>query len=358
MKEKKAEAAALEATLAGDVAKAKASAGTKRAAIKTARGEPMTWRPKVPVTGTLSPSQEADVGFKMPGRLQVVKAKVGDLVTSGALLATIDGSEIGAQSAIAATGVRAAELALEMAQDAQRRVDVLFASNAVSEAEKTAATQRVALALAQVEQAKAQLKLTSVTAGNTRLTAPFAGYVTRAPAGIGKIVQPGEPLFHIDDTSILKLSATLSEDDARLVEVGAALSIEGAPEAAGKVTVILGSLDPMTRRVPVVAEIPNKPVTSLRSGAFVRGTITGARDLSTLKLPATALRAGSQDEIVVLRSGKAHIARVAVSLADDGSLLVREGIEASDDVVLSPSTDVREGDVLETTAAAAPAQAH
>jgi multidrug efflux pump subunit AcrA (membrane-fusion protein) len=113
---------------------ADAKARQKQASVPVVTPAPATWRPVVLVTGTLAPYQEADVGFKMPGRLNAVKVKVGDLVKAGALLATIDAAEMGAQSALAATGVRSAELALEMAQDAQRRVDVLFASKAISEA--------------------------------------------------------------------------------------------------------------------------------------------------------------------------------------------------------------------------------
>lgn len=346
VKEALAERAALAAEQARQQTAKAETTGPKRAETKTTLGQPAKWRPVLSLTGTLAPTQEADVGFKMPGRLQTVKAKVGELVKAGALLATIDGSEMGAQAGVAAAGVHAAELALEMAKDGQRRVDMLFASNAISEGEKTAAAQRVALALAQLDQAKAQANLTTVSSANTRLSAPFAGYITRAPAGIGKIVQPGEPLFHVDDTSILKLNATLSEEDARLVDVGAAVAIEGAPEASGKVTVVLGSLDPMTRRVPIVAEIPNQPVTSLRAGAFVRAKITPAKDVDVIKLPASTLRAGSLDEIVVRREGKAHIARVVASIGEDGALLVREGVRAVDEVVLSPSIDVREGDAL------------
>jgi hypothetical protein len=37
--------------------------------------------------------------------------------------------------------------------------------------------------------------------------------------------------------------------------VGAKVSIEGAKEIFGKVTVVLGSLDPKARRVPIVANV-------------------------------------------------------------------------------------------------------
>ena len=75
----------------------------------------------------------------------------------------------------------------------------------MSDAEHLGAAQRVELAKADLERARAQSQLASVMVGNGVLTAPFAGLVTRVPDGIGRIVGPGEPLFHVEDTSVLKL---------------------------------------------------------------------------------------------------------------------------------------------------------
>src|SRR6185437_17033645 len=122
---------------------------------------------------------------------------------------------------------RAASVSYDMAKDAEKRTGALFEQKAVSDAENLSAQNRAALALAQLEQARAQAQLASVGVQNWSLAAPFSGLVTRAPNGVGKIVAPGEVLFRVEDTSVLKLVATLSEGDARLVEVGATVTVEG-----------------------------------------------------------------------------------------------------------------------------------
>jgi RND family efflux transporter MFP subunit len=379
VKEKLAERAAMQASM--PVAQGKEAASIPGAAFeqggyvqkrlhgRAVRGEPVVWKPTIPVTGTLAPIQEADIGFKVPGRLQSIHVKVGDRVKVGALLATLDGSEASAQAAAAGAGAKAAEIAYEMAKDAQKRTDSLFQGNAVSEAERSTMQQRTALALAQLEQAKAQVRLAGTSVGNTRVVAPFAGFVTRAPNGVGKFVGPGEPLVHIDDTSVLKLNATLSEADARTVETGDTFEIEGsidgigdaavgqgeaAPKerSTGKVTAVLGSLDPQTRRVPIVGEIKNDPKLGLRSGAFVRARITPARQIPALKFPATALRPGSQDEVVVVRNGRARVVRVGLTLGEGGVLFVRSGLSAKDEVLLEPSAETRDGDEISIEAGA------
>jgi multidrug resistance efflux pump len=248
-----------------------------------------------------------------------VRVKVGDRVRAGQLLAALDVAEASAQAAATAAGVRAAQVGYDMAKDAEKRTLALFEQHAVSDAENLAAQNRAALALAQLEQARAQARLASVGLGNGSLSAPFSGLVTRVPSGVGKIVGPGEPLFHLEDTSLLKLTATLSEADARLVEVGAVVALsDGAASGAleGKVTAVL---------------------------------VTSAKEVPVLELPPGALRPGSQDEVVTLAGGRAHLVPVAFTQGEGGALLVRSGLAAADAVVLNPSAEVREGDDLSGT---------
>ena len=359
VKDKLAQKKALDASMQAAPASAKPEenqpTATSRGSATLIAPEAMTWQPRVAVTGTLEPIQQADVGFKMGGRLLTIKAKTGDVVKAGQLLGVVDAAEASAQASVAQTGVRVAEISLEMAKDAQKRTDSLFQQSAIAEAEKTTATQRALLAAAQLEQARAQARLVSVSVGNASLVAPFGGLVTRAPNGIGKIVAPGEPLFHIEDTTVLKLSASISETDAKVFEVGATVAIEGAPHANGKVTAVLTSLDPQTRRVPLIAELPNGRQAGLMSGSFVRAQIIAASPIQVFKLPSSALRPGSQDEVVVVEQNIAHIVRVGFVTAPDGALYVRTGLEASDRVIAAPSPEVKEGQTIELSQGSAPA---
>lgn len=337
---------------------AESKARQQQAVVSVVTPQPATWRPVVLTTGTLAPYQEADIGFKVGGRLAKLHVDVGAMVKAGQLLAHVEASEASAQSAAASAGVKAAEIGLEMATDQKRRIDKLFESNTVSEIEKSTTDQKVKMAEAQLAQARAQARLAGTQVANATLVAPFAGLVTRVPAGIGAIVGPGVPLFHVEDTTVLKLNATLSEGDARLVSVGDEIVVDGRK---GKVTAVLPSLDQMTRRVPMVAEIPNEGDRPLLARAFVRATIATPREVPVLRLPGTARKPGSQDEIVVVEGGKAKIKRVVLDTAPDGALFVREGLAPTDVVVAAPSGEMTDGQPLVIGAAgsasAAPANA-
>jgi multidrug resistance efflux pump len=206
---------------------------------------------------------------------------------------------------------------------------------------------------AQLEGAHASTKLAKSGAGLATAVAPFSGIVTKAPTGIGSIVNPGVPLIHIEDTSRFRLSATIGEEDVSLVATGAQVKIVYREHVTdGKVIAIVRSLDQSTRRAPVEIEVPNDGV--LLGWGFVRARILGKGEVPAVRLPALARRPGSQDEIVKVETiaGKKVVKIVKASFAvdEDGSMVVQRGISADDVVLLSPNVELKDGDPIEIAA--------
>jgi RND family efflux transporter MFP subunit len=314
--------------------------------VTVVTGAPAKWLPTVELDGTLDAEQSASVGFKVGGKIGSLKVKVGDQVRAGALLATLDATEAGAQAAAASAQVRAAEAQLALAQDSERRTQAMVQSGSFAEASGVQSTQQHALALAQLDAAKAQASLVRVSLGNHTLVAPFAGTVTKVPDGIGEVVGPGTPLFEIVNTKVLKLATTVSEHDANLLVPGAPveLVVENG-KATGRISAVLGTIDQKTRRVPVEASFDNPGF--LRSGAFVQAHVNAKSEIDVLKLPHEVLRPGSQDEVVVVGAGgRLDVRHVVFAVDKDGTLLVRRGISAGEKVVSKPKPEAKAGDVV------------
>jgi RND family efflux transporter MFP subunit len=308
------------------------------------------WSPTVEIDGTLVAARSAELGFETPGRLARVSAKVGDSVKPGALLATLDTGEIGAQLKAAQAQVRAAEAQLTLATDQEQRTASMVQSGSVAEATGVETSQQKALATARLDAARAQVSLSQVALGNHRLVAPFAGSVIRAPDGVGGVVSPGTALFEIADLSSLKLRGTLGEHDATLVEPGAKIGIDAERgPVEGTVSVVLGSVDPATRRVRMEADIQNHDKT-LRAGSFVRGVVRAGAAIPVLRLPHDVLRPGAQDELFVVTGDVLASRRVVYALSPEGDLLVRRGLSAGERVVSAPKSDTRAGERVEIVA--------
>lgn len=314
--------------------------------VRVVQGTPATWLPSVELDGTLAAQQSASVGFKVGGKIGSLKVKVGDQVRAGALLATLDATEAGAQAAAASAQVRAAEAQLALAQDSERRTQAMVQSGSFSEASGVQVTQQRALALAQLDAAKAQASLSRVSLGNHTLVAPFAGTVTKVPDGIGAVVAPGAPLFDIVNTKVLKLSTTVSEHDANLLVLGAPVMLDlETGKASGRISAVLGTVDPQTRRVPVEASFDNPGF--LRAGAFVQARVAAKSEIPVLKLPHEVLRPGSQDEVLVLgEGGRLEVRHVVLAVDKDGTLLVRRGLQPTDKLVEKPKPEAKAGDVV------------
>lgn len=314
--------------------------------VRVARGEPQTWQPLVEFEGSLMAAQSAALGFKVNGRVRSVSVKLGQVVKAGTVLGTLDGSEAAAQVRSADAQLRAAQAQLALAEDNARRTSSMVQSGALAETMGVQSASQHSLAIAQLDAAKAGLSLSQVNLQNQTLVAPFSGTVTRVPDGVGAVVSPSMVLFELQDLSALKLKGSVAESDANLIRAGAPVEIDTERgNATGVVSTVLGAVDPSTRRVPIEALFDNKKDgASLRSGAFVRARIQGGAPLPVLRLPHEALRPGSQDELLVAQGEFLNVKRVTYALGKDGSLLVRQGLDAADRVVLSPRPEAKTGD--------------
>lgn len=319
--------------------------GRRKEPARLVRPVAATWTPRVDVTGSLKPWREADVGFETQGRLVRVAVATGDKVSEGQLLAVLDGSRAVAQVGQADSQVKASEANLALAQDTMKRTEALAATKSVPEAQVEQARQQVALARAQLDGAAASARLARTGAGQSSISSPFAGIVTRAPTGIGSVVNPGVALIHIEDTARFRLSVTVGEEDVPLVKTGAPVQVVYREfRATGKVVAVVPSLDQATRRAPVEIEVPNDG--HLLAWGFVKARIGAGAPIKALRLPAEARRPGSQDEVVVASGGRARLAKVSFAVDEDGSLVVQRGLLESDEVVLSPSVELKDGDAL------------
>ncbi len=332
-----------------ETAQSAAAKATGPLLVKVTKPEPATWTPAVPFDGTLAPIQEAQLAFKATGPLAQLKVKTGDYVKKGDLLGALDATEAYAQAKVASAQIAAAKAQLALAKDHAERTDAMVKSGAAPGVQGTQANGQVDLVTAQLAGAEAQLALSGAFIGNHRLVAPFAGWVTHAPTAMGGLVTAGTPVFVLKDTSRLRLLGTVSELDAPLVKLGAEVVIHvqaANKDVKAKVTSLLPAVDPATRRIPVEAELENDAKEPIMAGTFARAQIAGGSALSVLKLPATSLRPGAQDEILVVESNKLRLAKIVFTRGSDGSLLVRSGLAEKDTVLTNPSPEAKDGDAV------------
>lgn len=361
--------------------------------VQTATVAEEHWERMLRVTGELAAFDEATISVKVPGRIELLDVDVGTHVKQGDVLAIIEKRdyELRREAAIAALQAARARLGLplegdddtvvaneaalvKLAQaqldDAKRTRDRLVEvapSGAASQAELETANSNVLVAEARlrdaaeevqnrralVAQRRAELAIAEQQLADTRITAPFDGYVRERRTSLGDYVQAGAPVVMLVRVDPLRLRLEVPELDAPLVREGLAVRvwITGVSEPrAGKIARTSPSISATNRTLLFEAEVPN-PDAELRPGSYARAEILIDPKAQALTVPLDALVSfAGIDKLFVMKDGKAIETRITVGRRDDVRMEILTGASAGDVVVRRPGN-------LQSGAAVRPASA-
>jgi len=336
--------------------------------------------------GTVQTRTQAQVAGRIMAQVLEVNVHDGQAVTGPdggqggepTVLARLDARDIEAKLRQAQIQVTAAEKALagataqlagveaqQQAAEAQaaraladfKRMESLFASQAVSsqdldharaqkevtEAQVRAAVQQVAAVRsdtarleAQKEQAEAAVREAQVMLSFTTIEAPLSGRVVRKMIDPGDMVTPGQPLFVVETPAEPELHAVVAESlvagmkpeqklDVRIDAIRQTLQ--------GTVREVVPQADPRTRTMLVKISLP--PQAGLVSGQF--GTLavpTGT--YQALVIPARAVRQIGQLHLVDVADdkGAAHRRFVTLGQPHDDMVEVLSGLQPMERIVV------------------------
>ena len=302
---------------------------------------------KVSVTGTVRPRHEVDVVPKVAGRIESLRAEVGERVGAGQLLAVVEHQEIAWQARQAEAAVRVARAGVDGARLERDRTKALFDGGSASPAQLDAARVKLDLTEAQLAQAEAAAGLARQNLANARVVAPFAGTVTRRPVNVGAQANTGTVLFTVQDVAALKLETSVDAATFARLARGqpVAVTVDARPGDAfrGQVTLLSPSLDPQTRRAAVELEIDNA-AGRLMPNMFAHADITVAVLRGALVLPREALFDQPGGTLVYrLKNGRAEAVRPLLGPGGASRVVATAGLVDGDEVATSGLANLSDG---------------
>jgi RND family efflux transporter MFP subunit len=303
--------------------------------------------------GTVRAAQTSQVASQMMGNIVEIRAREGDRVESGQILAAIDDSQLSAavEQATAATTaaqeeVSAADSDVALAEATLKRYQQLYEKKSVSpqefdeiKARYQSAEARRDMTRAGQSQANAALTQARTSLGYTRIRAPFAGVVTGKKADVGTLASPGMPLFTLEDTRSYRLEVTVDESEIRLVRTGqlspVTIDALGNTRVSGKVMQIVPAADPASRSVLVKVDLPADP--RLRSGLFGRAHFARG-ERSALMIPSTSVvERGQLEGVYVLDATQiAGLRYVTLGKSAGEKVEVLSGLQDGEKLVAAP----------------------
>ena len=169
---------------------------------------PGSSRGTVTASGEVVPEPKAALSFPLTGTVSNVEVQVGDKVSMGDVLVTLD-------TALWEAKVREAEGTLAAAE-AEERLQV----------RNGASQEHIDAANADVDTARAALDSAKATLQQATLTAPFDGTIASVDISPAETVTPGLIVIMLGDLSNFQVLTTdLSERDVPVVRVGQAATI-------------------------------------------------------------------------------------------------------------------------------------
>lgn len=198
----------------------------------------------VTASGKIEAENSATVSTRMMGYITKLNVKVGQKVSVGQLLVSINNTDLQAKKAQVDASILQATAGYNNAKKDYDRFTTLFNQQSASQKELDDMTSRYEMAKAGVEGAKQMRNEVLAQFSYSNITAPFSGEVTNTYIKEGDMANPGMPLVSIEGASQLQVTAMVSESDITSITNGMNVNVlikSTNQELAGQVVEVSGS---------------------------------------------------------------------------------------------------------------------
>jgi RND family efflux transporter MFP subunit len=304
----------------------------------------------ISATGQLAARYDMPVGIPGEGGKVVnVLVEAGQWVGAGQTLAVIDRSVQTQEAAQLAAQIDVARADARLAQQELDRAQKLVSRGFVSKADVERRIAARDAALARVRVAQANLGQSRARIGRLNVTAPAAGLVLMRSVEPGQIVSSGSgALFRIARGGQYEMMARLPEADLVALSTGVPAQVTPVGSAKtyqGSIWQVSPVIDPATRQG--VARIAVPYDRDLRPGGFATASLR-AGSVDAPLLPESAVLNDSQGTYVYIVDQNNAVRRrpVKVGSVTDAGVVVAEGLNGTERVVLSAGPFLTEGEKI------------
>ncbi|WP_107785474.1 efflux RND transporter periplasmic adaptor subunit [Campylobacter concisus] len=311
-------------------------------------------------TATVVSSQDVIIYPKVGGTIIKQFFKPGDKVKAGEKLFLIDPEKYQASYDSLDASVGVANANLKNAETEFKRISALYKKNAVSQKDYDAAVAAYDIANANLVSAKANLKNAKIDLGYTTITAPFDGVVGDNQVDVGSLVianqtklvrltkiNPIEAEFYIADVDNLTRKTNLDNGSWQQLNSDAVLSVNGE-NFNGKVNFIDNVVNTATGSVLAKASFDNSEGKIL-PGAFGHIKMSGFVQKNAFNIPQVALQQSATNSyVLVVKDGKVSQKNVKTSYQTKDMIVVTEGLEEGDKIIVNNFLKIGVGAPVET----------
>lgn len=304
--------------------------------VKVVTSEAQTVNQTLEINGITEANRSVTVRSEANGRIIRLLKQQGDTVKRGEIIAQVDLQDIPERIVQATAFVEQTRLEYEGSKK-------LAGQGLNNEAQ-------LARALANFEQAKAQLASLELQRSNTNIRAPFAGQIENLNLELGSFVQSGSAIADVYDYSKLTFVGAVSEKDISSLSLGQIADVKLVNGDTTKGTVVyIGSVtNPATRTFQVELEIDavDRNVSGVTSVAEVDLGITSGHYISPALLYIED--SGEMGLKLLEPNNTVTFAPVSIIRSDTGGVWI-DGLSESASIIVVGQGFVNIGDEAQPT---------
>lgn len=342
------------------------------------------------LTAEFRPFQEIEVMAKVAGYVKNINVDVGDRVQQGQLLAVLEIPEMRddldrvrasvdrSQAEVARakdellraeTSHKLSHLSAQRLSDvakqkpglvAQQEIDDAMSKDMVSEAQVSSARSQLMATEKQVAVNNAEVQHVRTMMEYARVSAPFAGVITKRYADNGSMLQAGTasstqamPLVRLSQNSTLRLILPVPESAVPTVHIGQRVNVRVPTlnrSFPGRVARFSEKVSLATRTMETEVDVPN-PSLVLIPGMYAEVNLSLDSRPSVLAVPLQAVDVSADDtsgQVALVTSGKqVEFRKVKLGLQSAANVEVRSGLNEGDLVVVGSRASLRAGQQVE-----------
>jgi RND family efflux transporter MFP subunit len=306
--------------------------------VRTVIVEPSEAGETVSLTGDIQPRYQADIGFRVNGKILERPVDVGTQVRKGDVLARLDPQQYRQDLEVAKAEVATAEAEETRSEAQEWRQRELLKNGNTTRVHYDLALKTFKTAQAQLDSARAKQIQASENLDYTELKADNDGVITAVGADAGQVVSSGQMVVRLAQPSereaVFNVAEALLKNPPRkdpTVEVNLVSNPDIRTE--GRVRYLSPQADPTTRTDTVRVSLPGAPP-QMRLGANVIGSVTFNQG-SSIAIPGSALfqKDGQPAVWVVGKDGTVQLKQIAIERYEGDSVVVGNGLAQGDVVV-------------------------
>ena len=298
-------------------------------------------------------AQETPLYPRVHGYVKRIVTDIGAKVNEGDLLAEIETPELDQQVGQARAALDQAQANLTLAKVSFDRWHELQKTRVVAAQEVDERKGALDARKADLAAGQANLQRLERMQAFQKITAPFAGTVTKRFVEVGQLVtgdlnDSTRTLFQLQHTASLRAFVSVPQSYFRLVAVGqtVALNFREFPGRTfpGKVVRTAGALDNATRTLRTEIQVPNE-AGELLPGLYTEVNFALQRENPPVVIPARALILQTSGPQVATLDAQKKVTLQTVRIGRDlgKTIEIASGLEAGATYIANPTDTLREG---------------